>query len=323
MCTILFVCFSYHNLYIVTLLVIKTNQEVAVITRRDLPLNALRAFEVCGRHLHMRAAAQELGVTHAAVSRQIRLLEDKFGVQLFDRRHNKLALTSAGQSLLHATTEGLDTIIQGALNIAPEELKGPLVWASTESQVSTWLLDAVGEFQLQYPEVATSLKMIEPGAVDLDSSIDVAICYGKPSKTAKHTELLYQEQLFPICRPQLLENNKHIKAPQDLLDFTLIVDQSNLWKNWFSSVNIEIPKSTRRFQLVNAHQAINAALSGFGIALADKLEVAHYIRQGRLIGLWDHTIAPTKQLFIVSQSPSEQSLRVRVFIDWIKKTMES
>lgn len=292
-----------------------------MISRRDLPLNALRTFEACGRHLHMRAAAKELGVTHAAVSRQIRLLEEKFEVQLFDRSHNKLALTSAGQSLLQATTEGLDTIIQGALNIDPEELKGPLVWASTESQVSTWLLDAVGEFQLQYPEVTTRLKMIEPGAVDLDSSIDVAICYGKPSNTMKHTELLYQEQLFPICRPQLLENNKHIKAPQDLLDFTLIVDQSNLWKYWFNSLNIDIPKTTKRFQLVNAHQAINAALSGFGIALADKLEVAQYIRQGRLIRLWDHTIAPTNQLFIVSPNPREQSLRVRVFVDWIKKAI--
>ncbi|MEP0354332.1 MAG: LysR substrate-binding domain-containing protein [Paraglaciecola sp.] len=304
-------------------MVIKTNQEVDVITRRDLPLNALRAFEVCGRHLHMRAAAQELGVTHAAVSRQIRLLEDKFGVLLFDRKHNRLALTSAGQSLLQATTEGLDIIIQGALNIDPEELKGSLVWASTESQVSTWLLDAVGEFQLQYPDVNTRLKMIEPGAIDLDSSIDVAICYGKPNDTLKYTELLYQEQLFPICRPQLLENNKHIKAPQDLLDFTLIVDQSNLWASWFRSLNIDIPKTTKKFQLVNAHQAINAALSGFGISLADKLEVAQYIRQGRLISLWDHTIAPTNQLFIVSPSPAEQSLRVRVFVDWIKKAMSS
>ena len=97
------------------------------ISRRNLPLNALRAFEVAARHCHLRRAAEELGVTHGAVSRQIRQLEEQLGVALFDRSGNRLQLTQEGSRLARAVGEALDTLTEGALSVNPESLPGELV----------------------------------------------------------------------------------------------------------------------------------------------------------------------------------------------------
>ena len=103
------------------------------MSRRNLPLNALRGFEVAARHCHLREAALELGVTHGAVSRQIRLLEETLGVELFDRSHNRLTLTSAGRRLMAAVGDAFDQITESTLSLDPESMAGTLVVAATPS----------------------------------------------------------------------------------------------------------------------------------------------------------------------------------------------
>ncbi|KKL56418.1 hypothetical protein LCGC14_2245580, partial [marine sediment metagenome] len=113
----------------------------------------MRAFEAAAKHCHMRKAADELGVTHGAISRQVKQLEQRLGTELFDRSNNRLALTSAGIRLLQVVAEALDSITEATVCLDPESMAGSLVIASTPSISVGWLLRVIGEFSRQYPEV--------------------------------------------------------------------------------------------------------------------------------------------------------------------------
>ena len=132
------------------------------ISRRNLPLNALRSFEVAARHCHLRRAAEELGVTHGAVSRQIRQLEAQLDTCLFDRSNNRLTLTQEGRRLALAVGEALDRLTEGALSVDPGSLPGELVVAAPPSISACWLLAMIGDFNRSYPEIAIRLDNINP-----------------------------------------------------------------------------------------------------------------------------------------------------------------
>lgn len=291
------------------------------LSRRKLPLNALRAFEATGRHCHMRQAAEELGVTHAAISRQIRLLEESLGTRLFDRAHNRLSLTSAGQRLLTAVSDSFDRIAETTLYLDPETMSGPLVWASTPSATTTWLIDIIGTFQRKYPEVESRLVMIEPNAREIPRDVDVAICYGEPGQAHLQTEEIYREQFFPACSPELLHRDKPIQRPEDLALYPFISDRLDRWPRWYQSLNLPMPKPASHFRVVHAYQAIDAAKKGLGVVMADRLETAQEISQGNLIRLFRHTMPAEQAIYLAYPQPPKLTLRTRLFIDWLKESL--
>lgn len=291
-----------------------------LFSRRNLPLNALRAFEVTGKHCHMRLAAKELGVTHGALSRQVRTLEELLGVELFKREHNRLTLTSAGVRLLKAVQEGFDLITQGALYLDPDNMTGPLLIATTPSIASNWLVRLIGEFSLKYPEVEIQLIMIEPRQQHLPSEFDVAICYGEPSFSSGNICQLFTDRFFPVCSPQLISDEKPIREPEDLFHYTLLYDRLGYWPAWFSSLGID-DKPSRSMYLADALQTLNAARMGYGIALVDQMEVTEELRAGTLIRLSDHTTEAKYPMYMVAQEDDKQTLRAKVFWGWIKNAV--
>jgi len=177
--------------------------------KRPIPLNTLRAFEAVGRHCHVRRAAEELHLTHAALSRQVRILEEQLGTSLFTREKNRMQLTAAGRRFLSVVQDALDTLQEGVLHLNPESLAGELVVAITPTISINWLPGVIKGFAARYPEVELRFVTIEPHQRKLPQQFDLALCLGQPEVQGKAIRKLYQEYYFPVAAPSLVSPDKH------------------------------------------------------------------------------------------------------------------
>lgn len=290
-----------------------------LLSRRNLPLNAMRAFDAAARHCHLRQAAEELGVTHGAVSRQVRQLEESLGVQLFDRGHNRLALTSAGVRLQSVVEEALDRLSEAALYLDPESLQGSLVIASTPSISVGWLLRVIGEFSKKYPEIELRLINIEPLQRELAADIDVAICYGPPDAGHRQVQELFRERYFPVCSPALLLPEQPIEKASDLLAYPLLHDRHGHWQRWLADFNLEVKKSEKNIYVQDTFQVISAVRDGFGIGLADRMEVDADLRNGNLVALFDEGVLAEQSHFLMTDRPERMTVRSSLFVEHLER----
>ena len=287
------------------------------INRRTLPLSAIRAFESAAKHMHLRRAGDELGVTHGAVSHQIRALEAYLGVQLFSRESNRLKITPEGARLKQAVTEGLDQITASILNLQPDVLAGPLHVACTQTVATCWAIQHIGEFQAAYPTVQLTISEIQPRQRRLPQEIDVALCYGEPIAEGKHVTKIAESSLVPVCSPNLLDKKRLPLKMSDIFDFTLLIDHQETWKSWFSHFDAAPTPMHNRIYFSNTSQALLAARLGQGVALCNDLEASEYIRRGDLIRMMRKPVADKNNYYLVKQSEQNESIRARVFADWM------
>ncbi|TQV70676.1 LysR family transcriptional regulator [Exilibacterium tricleocarpae] len=293
-----------------------------LLPRRQLPLNALRAFETAARHSNLRSAARELGVTHGAVSRQVRQLEGRLGVTLFERSHNRLSLTSAGQRLMQTVGEAFDQIARSTLYLDPDSMAGSLVIGSTPSITLGWLLRVIGEFHGKYPEVQLELRNITPEEKNLPAALDVAICYGLPEAGPRAVSVLFTEQYFPVCSPALISSGEPLRRPQDLLKYPLLDDQHNHWTRWFEHLGASTPNPVKRLFVQESYQVISAVREGYGVGLVDRIEVARDLRQGNLVALFEDRVAAPHSHYLVHDPEPQLTLRARVFVEFLHQSLQ-
>jgi LysR family glycine cleavage system transcriptional activator len=289
-----------------------------MLDRRTLPLSALRAFEAAGRHLHMGRAGDELGVTHGAISHQVRALENQLGVQLFIRSNNRLKLTGAGERLLSAVRDGFNRILDETLKLDPDNLAGRLVIACTESSGASWAVRRIGTFSAQYPQVEIHVVEVQPQQKRIPPTIDVAICYGRPDSRGRRLEELASPPVFPVCSPQILHGMPAIKRPEQLLGLPLLHDSQNSWQDWFAAMGITEPGDTEGIHFYSTNLSLTAARLGFGVALCNPFEIQEDLRHGRLVKLLKKAVPETHSYYLLTDQPEHQSLRARLFEEWIK-----
>ncbi len=288
------------------------------LDRRTLPLNAMKAFEVVARHCHLRRAAQELGVTHGALSRQVKQLESQLGVPLFNRDHNRLNLTHGGERLFRTVNEALDKITASALYLDPNSMAGDLSLSTTPSTSSSWFLQIVGSFSQRYPEINLQLHNMQPHSHHIDSNIDVAVCYGRPSNTERHIEPLLREHYFPVCHPSLISGDDDIASTTDLLRYTLLSDRHDQWPRWFESVGCAEAEIEKSWYIEEPFLVLEAIKSGYGIGLIDRIEAHRELDSGQLIRLSEHTLE-SDQGYYLAYPKQGLSLRAQVFVDFLKQ----
>ena len=293
------------------------------MSRRRLPLNALRAFETAARHCNVRAAARELGVTHGAVSRQVRHLEAQLGVALFERSHNRLSLTSAGRRLMQTVGEAFDRIAESTLSLDPQSMSGSLVIGSTPSIAVGWLLRVIGDFHRKYPEVQLKLENIAPGQITLPADIDVSICYGAPEITSRVVTELFTEHYFPVCSPALISEREAPVNPEDLLTYPLLIDRHEHWSRWFECRGVEAANIGNQLFVQESYQVISAVREGYGIGLADRIEVARDLRRGNLIAVFEDTVPAEHSHYLVHDCGERLNLRARIFIDFLQQSLRT
>lgn len=289
-----------------------------MLERRTLPLSALRAFESTGRHLHMGQAGEDLGVTHGAISHQVRALEQQLGVKLFIRANNRLKLTSAGERLLSAVRDGFDRIVDGTLHLDPDSLTGRLVIGCTESTGASWAVKHIGEFQLQYPQIDIHVVELKPLQKDIPRELDVAICYGKPLAAGRRLEELVSPPVYPVCSPLILHGIPAITRPGHLARLTLLHDRQNDWSRWFAAMDEPEPENMRQMHFYSTNLSLTAARQGYGVALCNLFEIKEDLRQGRLVKLMKKAVPESHNYYLLTNQPEHRSLRAQLFEDWLK-----
>lgn len=256
------------------------------ISIRSLPLNALRSFDAAARHLSFVAAAAELNVTAAAISAQIRRLEEWVGAPLFVRGHRTVALTPTGERLApRLTTLFLD--MERLLTETAEIDVDVLQVSTIQSFASKWLAPRVGSFIAAHP--ALQLRLVgEDRQVDLDrDGVDVALRYGDGHYGDLHSELIAQAVAVPVCTPALAER---YPEPGAIPPGLLIRDKSSLvapglptWEVWFDTIGVACPPAVGGALFRHNHVAVAAALAGQGFALGLSSLVSHDVAEGRLV----------------------------------------
>lgn len=289
-----------------------------MLDRRTLPLSALRSFESAGRHLHMGRAGEDLGVTHGAISHQVRVLEDHLGVKLFVRANNRLKLTDAGERLLRAVQDGFDRIVDGTLQLDPDNLTGTLVIGCTESTGASWAIQHIGEFQLLYPQIDIHVVEVKPQQKDIPREVDVAICYGKPEAGGRQLDELVSPPVYPVCSPRILHDIPAITRPEHLARLTLLHDNQNNWSRWFAAMDVSVPEDIRQIHLYSTNLSLTAARLGYGVALCNPFETQEDLRQGRLVRPLKQAIPESHNFYLLTNQPEHRSLRAQLFEDWIR-----
>ncbi|WP_226663945.1 LysR family transcriptional regulator [Microbulbifer aggregans] len=293
---------------------------------RNLSLTSLRSFYAVGRHCHLRRAAEELHVSHPALSRQIRELEERLGTPLFLRTGNRLSLTAAGKRLHRAVSEAFGRLEQGLLTLDPGNLSGEVVIATTATIASRWLLRILAEVQQRYPEIRLRVTTIEPRARRLDNEADIAICLGESEAPGREVTPLYQEHYLPVASPQLLQSRGNLGRalrPLDLLGLPLLHDRQQQWPGWFTAQDVGYAPAVHGVAVDYAYQAIEAARLGMGVALADRLEVSEDLKSGRLATLIERPYTIGQFLFLVTDHRDTLNDRARLVLEHVFRWLES
>lgn len=289
---------------------------------RRIPLSTLRAFEAVGRLAHVRRAADELHLTHAAVSRQIRILEDRLETRLFTREKRRMQLTSAGQRFLNSVQQSLAILEEGAIHLDPESIAGELVIASTPTISTNWLPTVIDAYCQRYPEVELHCITIEPHQQLLPKHFDLALCLGKPQVQGRPVSMLYREYYVPVCAPALQRSGQPVVQPGDLLDYPLIHERYQHWEQWFSLHGIDSTRGVRNIFFDYGFQSIEAARRGLGVALADQLEIASDLHRGSLIRLFDKPLPVSAGIYLVADNDDQATIRARLFVDELTRYLK-
>ncbi|WP_016678958.1 transcriptional regulator GcvA, partial [Yersinia pestis] len=202
------------------------------MSKRLPPLNALRAFDAAARHLSFTKAAEELFVTQAAVSHQIKSLEDFLGLKLFRRRNRSLLLTEEGQSYYLDIKEIFTSINEATRKLQARSAKGALTVSLPPSFAIQWLVPRLSGFNAAYPGIDVRIQAVDREEDKLADDVDVAIFYGRGNWSGLRTERLYAEFLLPVCAPSLLTGENGLKVPSDLANHTLLHDTSR--RDWLA-----------------------------------------------------------------------------------------
>jgi LysR family glycine cleavage system transcriptional activator len=248
-----------------------------------LPLNALRTFEAAARLGSFLKAAEVLGVTPGAVSRQVQALEAELGLRLFDRFNRAVRLTDAGRRLAEGVSEGLEAIA-AAVQRARPDAGGPLVVSVLHSFAAKWLVPRLSSYEAAYPGERV-MVMASDQAVDLArESVDVAIRLGTGPYPGLNVQRLFSGELAPVCAPSIAPR---LKQPQDLLTQPLIHDVTKhvlepSWDSWLEAHGLRRAESAEDLHVSNSYLAVDAAARGRGVALAERALVVDDLAAGRV-----------------------------------------
>lgn len=300
-----------------------------------LPLNALNAFEVAARHESFSKAAEELNVTPAAVSQQIRMLEDLMGVQLFHRLNRGLALTGAGRSGLAKLQDGLRNVNQAVQQIRSEPANSVLdVWMAP-SFASKWLMPRLSRFVKQYPDIDLRISA-SSDFIDTDASapslskgilqkhsVDIAIRFGSGNYPGCRVERLMNVTALPLCSPALLNNKDNpLLTPDDLAHHLLLHDDTAYegrpdWPTWLKAVGLGHIDGERGMRFNRVSLALAAAIEGQGVVLTLEQLAADDVSKGRLVTPFKHKVALSHAYHIVSLEDSIDNEQVVAFRQWL------
>ncbi len=291
---------------------------------RQLPsLNALRAFEAAARHLSFTKAGEELFVTQAAISHQVKALEDYLGLQLFRRLNRRLLLTDAGQAYLSPLTAALDQIAAATARLSHPKSSSALRVSVLASMAAKWLLPRLSRFRGRHPEIDILISA-SASRTDFNSDdVDVAIRYG-PGRAYSGLEIIPMmgDRVFPVCSPKFLTEGPAMLRPQDLANHTLLHDETvegeiQHWGRWLAHAGVTGIDTSRGPGFSDSNLALDAAAAGQGVALTRWSLAAIDLAAGRLIIPFGPIVDTDFSYFVVYPKAKADLPKVQAFADWL------
>lgn len=287
------------------------------------PLNSLRAFEAVARHLSVVKAAEELFVTHSAVSQQVKLLEDYLGMTLLDRRGGKIRV------LEHATSYAAElTLAFNTMRFATEQLQSKendhiLTINLLSTFAMRWLIPRLQEFQTEFPDIEIRLST-PTHVVDFNAeSIDLAIYYGDGNWPELHVDFLFDEYLVPVCSPELAKQIKTMPIASALQHYKLLYvdaeERKNAWAVWLAAANLQEPRSANQMHFQSSVQALAAAMNGLGIAIAPEGFITEDLANKRLVIPFKTRVKAPASFYLVCPARYLQRKKIKAFRNWILK----
>lgn len=285
--------------------------------RRLPPLNSLRAFEAAARLRSFSSAARELGVTHGAISRQVRILEQFLGGgPLFVPSGRGLEPTEAGIRFSTEVGAALDRISLATERLAEPSAARLIRINGLPTFTLHWLFPRLGAFQRLNPSTETRLSASSQPLKDLGAPYDVVIRRRSMAKEGYKCLRLLEDFGSPVCAPGLLKE-KPIREAADLLKHTLLISDTHagFWEDWVAAAGIPMPKKRLRFE--HYHILIQAALEGLGVTLGPTVLVEEDIRAGRLVVALDRPKTRFRPFYVLYQTEGPNKQRVKGFVDWL------
>lgn len=282
------------------------------------PLAAVRVFEAAARLENFTAAAQELGMTQAAVSYQVKLLEERLGISLFHRAGRKVALTEKGRLLAPVVIRAFDEMRQGFAALAGED-SAVLSISCTNSFANLWLAPRIGQFQMRQPGLAVRIHASDALVDFARDGIDVAVRGGKGDWPGLDARLLAHNRLAPLCSPAFLAANGPIADARALLALPLLSPDDIWWHEWFADMGVEKDGNAARPAIALDSQVMEgrAAMAGQGIAILNTYLWKAEIEAGLLVEAVPSYIVERRSYWVAYPSHARNTPKVKAFRDWI------
>jgi LysR family glycine cleavage system transcriptional activator len=289
-------------------------------------LRSLRAFDAAARHLSFTKAADEIGVTPAAISSQIKELEEQLRFELFQRTSRSMRLTREGEILYTAAHESIEVLARALHRIRRLENRNQLRVTSTPSLAAKWLVPRLDKFLEAFPGSDVRVD-VSNTVVDFDrDDVDVALRFGLGRYPGLRSDTLFQDSLSPVCNPSLITKDKPLRTPRDLLKYTLIhLDweaQGQPWPNWrmwMQAAGVKDFDERKGLHFGQTSLTIQAAIDGHGIALGDSTLVADDLAAGRLVKPFELSLkAPAAFSYhVITRLDTKEQPIVGAFRDWV------
>lgn len=285
------------------------------MTRPYLPLNALRAFEASARHLSFTRAGDELNVTQAAVSHQVKLLEHRLGVVLFKRLPRGLMITAEGEALLPVLGDAFDRMAEMLERLEGGRGREVLMLGAVGTFAVGWLLPRLADFQARHPLIDVRLST-HNNRVDMAAEgLDVAIRFGDGAWHGCDAEPLFEAPFSPLCAPRIAET---LHVPADLMQHTLLRSyRENEWPSWFAAAGITHPPPLLGGITFDSSLAMmEAATQGAGVALAPPRMFARQMTTGSIVMPFATTTS-LGRYWLTRQISRPPTPAMTAFQDWI------
>ena len=279
------------------------------------PLNGLKAFDVSGRRLNFRAAAEEMNVTQGAVAQQVRQLEAHLGIKLFDRLPKGLALTPAGRSY-HQRVEKTFADLRAATALLKPEPDKVLI-SVTPTFASKWLIPNLPALTELHPDIDLRILATETVSSFHSDGIDLAVRQGRPPfGAALEARLLFKQDVIAVAAPSLIGKHPLPLDPETLSRLPKIHDAHDPWPAVLAQLGVA-DQNTRDLRLSQTALAVDAALSGQGVALVNRFLVSNELASGDLLELGYTAPSGNQDFYLLKQRSTAQNSALTKVVSWL------
>ena len=293
------------------------------------PLNAVRAFEAAARHGGYVGAADELGVSPAAVSQQVKNLEDFLGKRLFRRYNNRIALTDAGQTIFSGASDALQSIAALTEQVVAGRARSRLVISSIPSMAERWMVPHLAAYRARAPNFRFELRS-EEDLVDFTRyEIDLRLSYGRNHYPDMVTVPIMQDEVVPMCSPAYLDRNPEARqaglsaVPDDDLIHTnwgpSFVSHPT-WQLWLAELG-RVPDEARGYRVGSSSLALDLAVRGIGVALGQRHMGADDLKSGRLVVLDERALPLGHPYCLVYPPAKARKAGLIDLVTWLKASL--